>query len=235
MKKIIVLNHKANMEYYDVINYIKEIKEFIRTDIEIVICPTAIFIPYFKGKYNFSLGCQNLSHLNITGEESPNQLKSLGVKYAIIGHNDRKNELNESSNIINKKIKKALKNNIIPIICLGETKEEYLRNKTGEIIIKQLQQYLKDVDISHDVIFAYEPNYKDLTTIKDPKEIEEVIDLIKTVIIKVFNINPIVLYGGNVNINNLSELEKIKILDGYLVGKESLDGKKIIKFLDSVN
>ena len=87
MKKIVILNHKAYMEYEDVIDYIKEIKDKIRTDIEVVMCPSTIFIPYFNGKYNFSLGSQNISFKNITGEVTAKELKSLNVKYAIIGKN----------------------------------------------------------------------------------------------------------------------------------------------------
>ena len=235
MKKIVILNHKSYMEYEDVIDYIKEIKDKIRTDIEVVMCPSTIFIPYFNGKYNFSLGSQNISFENITGEVTAKELKSLNVKYAIIGHNERRNNLNETSKIINEKIKEALNNNIIPIICIGETKEEYLRCKTGEVIVKQLREYLKGIDLSYDFVLAYEPNFsfKNNKT-KSNKEIEEIISLIKNVIIKSFNINPVVVYGGNVNLETISELNKIKNLDGYLIGKESIDSKKIIDILDSV-
>lgn len=233
MKKLIVLNHKTFMEYEDVINYIKDVKDKIRTDIEVVICPSTVFIPYFSGKYNFLLGSQNISHKDITGEVTAKELKSLGVKYSIIGHNERKDNLNETEKLINEKIKVALKNNIIPIICLGETKEEYLRNKTGEVIVKQLKEYLKNINVSYDIVFAYEPNYKN-DDIKNIKEIEEVITLIKNIIIKAFNINPIVLYGGNVNLNTIKELNKIKNLDGYLIGKESINVKNIVKLLNSV-
>ena len=82
-------------------------------------------------------------------------------------------------------------------------------------------------------MFAYEPNYKN-DDIKNIKEIEEVITLIKNIIIKAFNINPIVLYGGNVNLNTIKELNKIKNLDGYLIGKESTNVKNIVKLLNSV-
>ena len=99
--------------------------------------------------------------------------------------------------------------------------------------LKQLKEYLKDINVSYDIVFAYEPNYK-TDDIKNIKEIEEVVSLIKNVIIQTFNFNPIVLYGGNVNLDTIKELNKIKKLDGYLIGKESADSKKIIKLLNLV-
>lgn len=236
MKKIVILNHKTYMEYEDVLEYIKNVKDKIRTDMEIVMCPSSIFIPYFSGKYNFSLGSQNISKKDITGEVTAKQLKSLNVKYAIIGHNERILYLNEKSKLINEKINEAVNNNIIPIICVGETKEEYLRKKTGEVIIKQLREYLKDIDYCSNFIIAYEQNYSlDNGKIKSNAEIEEITSLIKNVIIKTYNINPIVVYGGKISLSNIKELNKIKGIDGYLIGKESVNSNNIIKILDLVS
>ena len=123
MNKIIVLNQKSYMEYNEVLNFINEIKDNIRRDLDVIICPSSIYLPYYKGKYDFKLGSQNVYIKNITGEYTSKSLKSMGVNYVIIGHFERKYYLNEDSNLINLKIKDAINNNLIPIVCLGETKE----------------------------------------------------------------------------------------------------------------
>ena len=132
MNKIIVLNQKSYMEYNEVLNFINEIKDNIRRDLDVIICPSSIYLPYYKGKYDFKLGSQNVYIKNITGEYTSKSLKSMGVNYVIIGHFERKYYLNEDSNLINLKIKDAINNNLIPIVCLGETKEEKELLRTGD-------------------------------------------------------------------------------------------------------
>ena len=108
MKKIVVLNHKMYLDFNEIKEYIKDVKDNIRSDIDVVMCPSNIFLPYFVGKYKFKLGAQNLSNIFCTGEVSALQLKSLGVEYVIIGHSERKNLLGETSKDINLKIAKYL-------------------------------------------------------------------------------------------------------------------------------
>ena len=68
MNKIIVLNQKSYMEYNEVLNFINEIKDNIRRDLDVIICPSSIYLPYYKGKYDFKLGSQNVYIKNITGK-----------------------------------------------------------------------------------------------------------------------------------------------------------------------
>lgn len=235
MNKIVVLNQKSDMDKDDVLDYIKNIKDKLRTDLEIVICPSMIYLPFYSGKYSFKLGSGNLSAKEITGEVTAKQLKSFGVRYSIIGHWERKKELHEDDNLINQKIKAALSNNIIPIICVGETKEEYLRKKTGDVIVKQLKEYLKAIDYSYDIIIAYEPSWLiGQINILNPKELEEIVLMIKNLILKTYDITPKVIYGGSINENNIEEINKIKSLDGFILGKSSTNWAKTLKILDLV-
>ncbi len=235
MKKLVVFNHKMYLDFYGIKDYIKDIKDSIRTDIDVVICPSDIYIPFFVGKYNFKLGAQNLSSSFVTGEVSGFQLRSIGVKYVIVGHSERKLLLNESSKMINSKIKEAISNNIVPIVCVGETKEERDMKKTADVILKQLKEYLRGVEVGSDIVFAYEPIWAIGTgEILTNDEIFEVVDLIKNAIYRAHNVNVKVLYGGSVDEKNIKTIEKIKILDGYLLGKISSDSTKVINLLNSV-
>ncbi len=233
MKKTIVLNHKTYLNLNDAKTYPIDINEYIRNDQEVIICPSNIYIPYFKGKYNFKLGTQDISNLEITGEITGKIIKSFDIKYTLVGHNERKNYLNETPKQINNKIKEAQKHNITPIIIIGETYYENELRKTGEIITKTLKEYLKDTN--EDIIIAYEPNwtYKD-KQIPTNKHIEELTTLIKNITTKKYNKNIKVLYGGNITNENIKALEQIKTLDGYLIGKNSSKVSNIIQILNKM-
>ena len=233
MKKIVVINHKTYLTLNEAKNYGIDINDYIRGDQEVIICPSNIYIPYFTGKYNFSLGSQNISPLEITGETTGKMLKSYNIKYALVGHNERKNNLHETNKEINNKIKEAQKYNITPIAILGETYYEQQLKKSGEVITKTLKEYLKDTN--DNIIIGYEPNYtfkeKQIPT-KD--HIEEIVKLIKQITKRKYNKEIKVLYGGNVSKENIKTLEQIKNLDGYLVGRNAINIKEIKEIFDEM-
>lgn len=233
MKKIVVINHKTYLTLNEAKNYGIDINDYIRGDQEVIICPSNIYIPYFTGKYNFSLGSQNISPLEITGETTGKMLKSYNIKYALVGHNERKNNLHETNKEINNKIKEAQKYNITPIAILGETYYEQQLKKSGEVITKTLKEYLKDTN--DNIIIGYEPNYtfkeKQIPT-KD--HIEEIVKLIKQITKRKYNKEIKVLYGGNVSKENIKILEQIKNLDGYLVGRKAINIKDIKEIFDEM-
>ena len=233
MKKIIVINHKTYLTLNEAKNYGIDINDYIRGDQEVIICPSNIYIPYFTGKYNFSLGSQNISPLEITGETTGKMLKSYNIKYALVGHNERKNNLHETNKEINNKIKEAQKYNITPIAILGETYYEQQLKKSGEVITKTLKEYLKDTN--DNIIIGYEPNYtfkeKQIPT-KD--HIEEIVKLIKQITKRKYNKEIKVLYGVNVSKENIKTLEQIKNLDGYLVGRKAINIKDIKEIFDEM-
>ena len=233
MKKTVVLNHKTYLTLNEAKNYGIDINDYIRNDQEVIVCPSNIYIPYFTGKYNFKIGSQDISYLEITGETTGKMLKSNDIKYALVGHNERKNNLNETNKEINKKIKEAQKYNITPIAILGETYYEQQLKKSGEIITKTLKEYLKDTN--DNIIIGYEPNYtfkeKQIPT-KD--HIEEIVKLIKQITKRKYNKEIKVLYGGNVSKENIKTLEQIKNLDGYLVGRKAINIKNIKEIFDEM-
>lgn len=233
MKKTVVLNHKTYLTLNEAKNYGIDINDYIRNDQEIIVCPSNIYIPYFTGKYSFKLGSQDISYLEITGETTGKMLKSNDIKYTLVGHNERKNNLNETNKEINKKIKEAQKYNITPIAILGETYYENELRKTGEIITKTLKEYLKDTN--ENIIIGYEPNYTfEKSQIPTKEHIEEIVNLIKQITTRKYNKNIKVLYGGNVSKDNIELLEQIKNLDGYLIGRESIKIKDIKQIFDKM-
>ena len=228
MKKIIVINHKSDLSLENAKTYPIEINDSIRNDELVIICPSAPYMPYFKGKYNFKIGSQNISESSITGELTGSLLKSLEIKYTLINTNDRKNKYEEIESSINKKIESAIKNGITPIVTIGETYYEKELNKTLEVITRQIKEYFQNIEIKNDIIICYTPNWTFKNKqIPSTEYIKEVIELIKSIISRKYNTNIKVIYGGEINKNNLPELEKIKVIDGYLIENKNIELENI--------
>ena len=234
--KIIVGNMKMNLTYDMIENYINRLKGYNN----FVICPSSLYLPYFIDN-NFEVGIQNISEHGMgsyTGEISVKQAKSIGVKYAIVGHSDRRDKYNETDEIINETMRKAVSNDLISILCVGETLSERISGNAQGKIKKQLVDDLHDINCEYykNIVVAYEPIWS-IGTGKIPsnEEIEEMIVFIKRVINHKFNFTPLVLYGGSINEENIEQLKLINNVDGFLVGGASLIPDKIIKMIETVN
>lgn len=227
---IVVLNNKSNLNKQDFLEYQAQISTIDFTG-SLVLCPSTINIGDFK-LTNCDLGCQNVSKYEIgahTGEIAASQLKSYDVKYCIVGHSERRISQHENTKDINEKIKKLLQAKIIPILCVGETKEEKENNRSIDVIKKDLQDSTAGLteEEKQRIIIAYEPIFSIGTgIIPTIEEISTVIQKVK----KDFPKNKI-LYGGSANEENLDELKKCLLIDGYLLGGLSLKIESLKKFL----
>lgn len=236
--KLLVLNHKMNIEYSVLDNYIKELSNIKNNNIKLVVCPSDIYLLKFK-ENGFTIGGQNSSFDkkgNYTGEVSAEQLKSIGADYCIVGHSERRKYFAEDDNTINRKIKLLLDNDIDPILCVGETLEQKNAGVTKEIIMDQIAKALDGIrkDKIENVIIAYEPIWSiGSGMIPTIDELQNVILFIKDSLKKV-DCNIKVLYGGSVNEENISYLNNIDKLDGFLLGGVSLDTKRMSKLTNKL-
>ncbi len=240
MEKMIVANFKMNLTYEECLEYLSVIKGKIPNYLNVVICPSFPYLYLFKSN-EFKLGAQNCYYLNkgsYTGEVSPIQLKSIGVEYIIVGHSERRTNFNENNMLINKKIKNVLNQNIKPIICIGETKEEKLLHKTMPIIKKQLEEALNDVELEMltDIIVAYEPIWS-IGTGKIPtsNEINDATNFIKKILTTKYKVaNPKVLYGGSVDQNNIKQIINLEAIDGVLIATASINAINFIEIFNNI-
>ena len=229
---IIALNNKSNLTKEEFIEYQKQLLSIQSSSSEIILCPTSTYLALYNLN-NIKLGAQNVSKDEIgahTGEIAATQLASLNVKYCIVGHSERRQELKESSEDTNKKIKNLFSKKITPILCVGETKEEKELGKTTSLIKEQLMIAIKDLseDEKNNIIIAYEPIWSIGTgLIPTIEDIEEVLSLIKEILP-----NAKCLYGGSANDENIDYLKTSNLIDGYLLGGLSLKPEKLQIFIE---
>ena len=222
--KIIGANFKMNFKKDDINNYLEVIKNKFPID-NIIFFPSDLYIENFV-KNNYLFGA-------VTGDTSILQLKELGIKYTLIGHSERRNYFNDD-NYSADKMKLALKNDIIPVLCIGESLREYENNLTKDKLKEQIDIALKD-NISNKIIIAYEPIWS-IGTGKIPTNdiLTEIISFIKNYINENYQINLKVIYGGSVNLDNILELNNINNLDGYLIGGATLNPNKFLELIDKI-
>ncbi len=169
------------------------------------------------------LGAQNVHWETsgaYTGEIAPDMLLELGVRYVIIGHSERRQFFGETDETVNLRLKTAQQAGLVPILCVGETKQERDLGKTESVIIKQLELDLLDVD-QQNLVIAYEPIWAIGTgDTCEAGEANRVIGLIRS---RLRNANVTIQYGGSVKPNNIDEIMAQPEIDGALVGGASLD------------
>ena len=224
MKPLIIANWKCNPT-----NLIEAKKLFNKVrSLDVVICPPFVYLNtrYKIQDTKYKLGAQNCHYEQsgtYTGEISPKMLEDLGLKYVIIGHSERRIHFKETDEMINKKLKAALKAGLKPILCIGEKKGENAK----KIISGQLKKDLKGIskkDLSK-IIIAYEPVWAIGTgDFCKPEKAKEAMDFIKR------GLKNKLLYGGSVNSKIAGKYIKIGF-DGLLVGGASLDTKEFIKIV----
>lgn len=238
--KIVVGNQKASLTKNEFEAFQITLKNRVRCDVEVVICPSALYLSSYDRK-SYKLGSQNVSPMKtnaLTGEITASQLKELGVSYCLVGHSERRTNLNETEELIKEKIKRLYEQDITPILCIGENKEEHLLLKTGHILEKQIEEICKSLTKQErgDLIIAYEPSWAIGTgMIPKKEEIERCIDIIKEIFMCKYQVEVRVLYGGSITLKNIKVLESIKQIDGYLIGGESLDANRFLAILNEMN
>lgn len=233
-KPFIAGNWKMNMTAESGKELIAELKPLVKgAKCEVALCVPAILIPAMakavKGS-KIKLGAQNVHWAEsgaYTGEISCTQLKEYGVKYAIIGHSERRQYFGETDEGVNKRALAALANDITPIICVGETLEEREGDETEAVLSRQLTEGLKGIEDITKVVIAYEPVWAIGTgkTATD-EQAQETIKFIRKKLGKLFgvrNANKVrIQYGGSMNAKNCKGLMAQPDIDGGLIGGASL-------------
>ena len=161
-----------------------------------------------------------------TGEVAPAMLLDVGCEYVIIGHSERRKYFHETDETANAKVKKALAAGLKPILCVGETEEEREKGITEFVVGSQVRKGLYGIESLRNIVIAYEPVWA-IGTGKNatPQEAQEVHAFIRNLLKKSYDEEAgtlLILYGGSVTKENISDLITMGDIDGALVGGASL-------------
>ena len=251
--KMIAANWKMNMGYNQGIDLftdvIKRLKSDFKGNQEIVVCSPFIHLPALvqlaKDLAKVSIGAQNIYQEAAgayTGEISASMIKSTGAQCVIIGHSERRKYFGETNELVAKKIKLALENDLKPIICVGETLQERTAAQQFEVIERQLSKgtfQLNEAEFRQ-LTVAYEPIWaigSGLTA--TAAQAQEVHSFIRKKIAERYSMatadNATLLYGGSCTSRNAHELFAQADIDGGLIGGASLIAKDFVAIILALN
>jgi triosephosphate isomerase len=207
-------------------------------NVEKVLCPPFISLMAVKELIqgtSVQLGAQNLYFEEkgaYTGEISPLMLAGL-CEFVIIGHSERRQYFHETGEIVNKKIRAALKVGLKPILCVGERLEENEAGKTAQVVTDQLQAALSGIDNLSGLVIAYEPVWAIGTgRAATGKQSNETVGLIRHNVARLYDRKISgdirILYGGSVTAENIAEFVTQPDIDGALVGGASLKADQFV-------
>jgi len=206
------------------------------SDVDVVICPPAIDLVPIHGilrESNIKIGGQDLYWEDegaYTGEISARMLRDSGCDYVIVGHSERRHVFGEGDEELNRKVRKALSEELKVIYCVGETLEERNNGEMETVVKRQITLGLDGVTPAdpHDLVIAYEPVWAIGTGVTaTPEQAEEMHGFVRQLIAEQFDNSTArqtqIQYGGSVKPGNAEELLSQQNIDGALVGGASLD------------
>ena len=252
-KNIVAGNWKMNLDYETGVSLFSEIVNMVKDEVigqqEIVVCSPFIHLSSIgklaQGVNNVAIGAQNIHQAEsgaYTGEISASQVKSVGVEYVILGHSERRAYFGETDQLLAEKVNTTLANNLKPIFCIGETKEERESGKFFDVIKTQLEAgvfHLSAAEFAN-VVLAYEPVWAIGTGLTaSPEQAQEVHAFIRQTLAAKYGQeladDTTILYGGSCNPSNAATLFAQADIDGGLIGGASLKSRDFLEIVKVFN
>lgn len=252
-KKIVAGNWKMNKDYAEGLALFSEVLTIANDELigqqQVIVCAPFVHLNSLatlaKGQNRVHIGAQNAHQEEAgayTGEISTSMLKSVGVEYVILGHSERRQYFGENNALLAKKTDITLKNNLIPIFCIGETLSEREGGSHFEVIKSQLSEgtfHLSASDFSK-LVIAYEPVWAIGTGVTaSSDQAQEIHAFIRSEIAVKYGQavadETSILYGGSCNPKNAAELFAQADIDGGLIGGASLKSRDFIDIAKAFN
>lgn len=246
-KRVIAGNWKMYKTRDEALSFIYEVAKLIPDPdaVETVICAPSIMLRDLvkREDEHLRIGAQNMSQFDegaYTGEISATMLTSYGVEYVVLGHSERRQYFYEDDAMINAKTKQALKHQITPIICVGESLETRESKQTNAFVKEQITEAFKGIpkEDALKTIVAYEPIWAIGTGKTATKEqANDTISFIRQTIEALYDASVSdgirILYGGSVKPGNIDELLSMSDIDGALIGGASLDPQSYLQLVQA--
>ena len=248
MHKIIAGNWKQKGTEELASDYLKYLTKNKVENCEIIVCPTFDLFSLTKPLQKFSgvsIGAQDFYHKDSDFNDRLGKVEDFAqfnITHVILGHSDRRNKCSESSQLVYEKVSVAWENNLVPIVCVGEKREERDAGRTLEVIQTQIHESINLGVLNKPLIIAYEPVWAIATGLTPtPDQIQSVHDYIRELMTNTFeasNDKVPILYGGSADSQNASTILEAPNVNGLLIGGASLNiqtfGKMIKAGTDSL-
>lgn len=249
MKKrdlIIAANWKMHKTLSEGEDFLKTLAPKLKkSQVEVFIAPSFTSLRslkefVLKNKISLKMGAQNMYFADegaFTGEISAKMVIDAGADFVIIGHSERRHVFNETDDMINKKIKKALETDLRVIFCIGELLSEREKGETKNVLERQINKGLEGISDIKDLMISYEPVWAIGTgNVASPLDAEEAQKFCRELISKKFGSGKAeqleVLYGGSVKAENAGSLIAEVDVDGFLIGGASLNPESFGRIID---
>jgi triosephosphate isomerase len=246
MSTLVVGNWKMHLGPKEGVGLVKKLQDRIlpKRGVEVVLCPPFLDLVPIKDvldRQKFRLGAQNCHYLDdgaVTGEISASMLRGLAT-YVIVGHSERRTQFAEDDKLIARKLAAAVRNNLRPILCVGENLHQRQSKLSVKVVVDQLTANLalltaSDVD---NLVVAYEPVWAIGTgEFATPAQIEPVIRAIRRTVEDLYGEGGAsglqVIYGGSVTADNCGSYLAEEGIEGFLVGGASLNPEQFAKIVE---
>ena len=251
MREIIIAgNWKMNTLPVEGVDLARNLSNLVAgiNGVTVVVCPPATHLSAIAEtlkRGSIGLGAQNVHWENsgaYTGEISAGMLVKTGCAWVIIGHSERRTYFSETNRSVNKRLKKALEMKLRPIVCIGETLPEREAGKTFQVLEKQLELGLADVELKgiDGLVIAYEPVWAIGTGVTATTEqAQEAHKFIRDKLSQLFTRDAAdsttILYGGSMNDSNAGTLVAMSDVDGGLIGGASLKAEKFAAIIKAAS
>jgi triosephosphate isomerase len=237
---LIAGNWKMNLDHLQSVAFIQKLHWTLRDAKHDGGVEVAVFPPFTDlrtvqtlidaDKIPFALGAQDLSQHDsgaYTGEVSGAFLTKLRCRYVIIGHSERREYHAESDEVVASKVQAAIRNGLVPVICVGETAEDLEKHGASAVPVGQLQKALEGVPTGTEIVVAYEPVWAiGSGQAATPDQAQDVCAKLRDVVAGALGAEAAaatrILYGGSVKAANIASFMREPDVDGALVGGASL-------------
>jgi triosephosphate isomerase (TIM) len=236
-RRLVAGNWKLNKTIKDSVDLAKELTRNLPTSISCEVLVAPVFTALYAVRGELAKGAIRLAaqdsywenHGAFTGEVSAFLLRDVGCDYVIVGHSERRQLFGETNSSINKKIKAVIANDMIAIVCVGESHAQHDSGETMDVVLSQVSETLQGIESAalSRIVIAYEPIWAIGTSMTaTPQDAQEVHFAIRERLTKLFGREPAqtvrILYGGSVTPYNAANLLAQPDIDGALVGGASL-------------
>lgn len=247
-KKLVIANWKMNLNVHESSLFLYDLSQKITAhrNMEIVLAPSTFTLQSLSLQVNhrqFKLAAQNFywrDHGAFTGEVAISQLRGI-VQYALVGHSERRHIFNETDKDVRAKVAAAIRNDIRPVLCIGENSDERNHGETNLVISDQLIGGLANVsseDIEK-VVIAYEPVWAIGTGVNAmPEDVRKAVRVIRRQISELYGQKVgksiQVIYGGSIQPETAGDYAEMREIDGMLIGGASLSANKFSQIVEKV-